>query len=218
MPIERKTGPGYAYILCDVCGRKIRQKDAILITDRYNTQSNLLVCKEDADKTNPQNIPFSISELNITSPKLVRSEPPDTNVINENSDRAPSPPTFLVATMHPINSHVMLTWQGSDNPGSDPVEHYIITRASPQDSIYITIDTVADVTMYEDTTADITLFYSYIIYAVNVFGTSDASNTAYFPKMSANTSDGYKYLVISQSPNSLLQTGNGQFIRVRPPV
>lgn len=47
-------GDGYYYILCDVCGGKVRLKDAIQVKDKYNFLNGLLVCKEDYEKTNPQ--------------------------------------------------------------------------------------------------------------------------------------------------------------------
>jgi len=214
MPIERKTGPGYAYILCDVCGRKIRQKDAILITDRYNTQSNLLVCKNDADKTNPQNIPFSISELNITNPKLVRSEAPDTNIVNPYDNRVPSAPQLAIATIHPINSTIILQWQGPVDAGSGPIIGYIITRAEPQLTLDVTIESNTNInsTYYEDLTGDISVDYSYTIAAINTFGTGP-STIAYYP---VNRSDDIlgstnKYLVTSQTSYTIT-TGSGVYI------
>ncbi len=214
MPIERKTGPGYAYILCDVCGRKIRQKDAILITDRYNTQSNLLVCKDDADKTNPQNIPFSISELNIINPKLVRSEAPDTNIVNPYDNRVPSAPQLAIATIHPINSTIILQWQGPVDAGSGPIIGYIITRAEPQLTLDVTIEynTNINSTYYEDLTGDISVDYSYTIAAINTFGTGP-STIAYYPVNRSDTVLGTtnKYLVTSQTSYTITN-GSGAYI------
>lgn len=213
MPIERKTGPGYAYILCDVCGRKIRQKDAILITDRYNTQSNLLVCKDDADKTNPQNIPFSISELNITNPKLVRSEAPDTNIVNPYDNRVPSAPQLAIATIHPINSTIILQWQGPVDVGSGPIIGYKITRV-PQLSFDVPIEANTNInsTYYEDLTGDISLDYSYTIAAINTFGMGP-STIAYYPVERLDTTLGStdKYLLASQT-SYVLTTGSGVYI------
>lgn len=213
MPIERKTGPGYAYILCDVCGRKIRQKDAILITDRYNTQSNLLVCKDDADKTNPQNIPFSISELNITNPKLVRSEAPDTNIVNPYDNRVSSAPQLAIATIHPINSTIILQWQGPVDVGSGPIIGYQITRAEQQLTFDVTIEANTNInsTYYEDLTGDISVDYLYTIAAINTFGMGP-STIAYYPVRRSDILDSTdKYLLASQTSYGLT-TGSGVYI------
>lgn len=213
MPIERKTGPGYAYILCDVCGRKIRQKDAILITDKYNTQSNLLVCKDDADKTNPQNIPFSISELNITNPKLVRSEAPDTNIVNPYDNRVPSAPQLAIATIHPINSTIILQWQGPVDVGSGPIIGYKITRVRQLSfDVAIEANTNINSTYYEDLTGDISVDYSYTIAAINTFGMGP-STIAYYPVERLDTTLGStdKYLLASQT-SYVLTTGSGVYI------
>lgn len=72
-------GEGYYYILCDICGTKIRAKDSVLITDKFNYYKNMVVCKADADKTNPQEfIKITNKEKQVSDPKMIRSEGTDT--------------------------------------------------------------------------------------------------------------------------------------------
>lgn len=67
-------GNGYYYVICDVCGKKMRARDSVLITDKYNYLNNMLVCKEDADKTNPQDQIKAVRERQIDNPKYIRTE------------------------------------------------------------------------------------------------------------------------------------------------
>lgn len=78
-------GNGYYYVICDVCGIKIRAKDAVLIQDKYNLLNNMLVCKADNDQTNPQQYIRAVTERQIDSPKMIRGEGPD-NFIENQSD------------------------------------------------------------------------------------------------------------------------------------
>lgn len=214
MIYERKVGPGNAYIMCDVCGRKIKQKDAVLITDKYNTQYGLLVCKNDVDKTNQQNIPYSIRETQVQNPKLLRSEPTDRNTTNALSNRAPGSPTLLKATLHPLNDTIILQWQGPDNVGSDPITGYLITRASPQGEAYSTLVENTGITAmyYEDTDSSITESSEYTVYAINAYGTGTASNRGYFPNIQAELGASERYL--STSSGLILETGNEEFLTV----
>lgn len=209
---ERKTGPGWAYIYCDVCGAKIRQKDAVLITDRYNTQYGLLVCKADVDRTNQQNIPLGTKETQVQNPRLLSSEPPDTIIENPNDDRVPSAPQNVAATVHPLNSTVVLNWQGPQDNGSGPIIGYNIYRAFPQfTGLELLVDnTNSTATYYEDTTAYISQYYTYVIRAINTFGIGPASDNTYFPTLLPDITP-YSYLVTSQDLDAIV-TENGDYI------
>jgi len=74
LSIRRYPGDGYYYVLCDICGRKLRAKDAIYMSDKYNLHSKLLVCPEDADETNPQAYLKAFKDDQIDNPRLIRSE------------------------------------------------------------------------------------------------------------------------------------------------
>lgn len=212
---ERKTGPGMAYILCDICGRKIHQKDAILITDKWNTKYGLLVCKHDVDKTNEQNRPFIVRELQVQNPKLLRSERPDINTSPDTSI-VPGSPQNVIATMNSLTNQIVLQWIGPQNTGSSPILGYIITRAVPQDSFYITIANTStnngetSACYFTDTVNDPSIPSSYIIYAINSAGQGTASNIAFFPNQQVFLENG-KYIITSQN-SYLITTGDGRYI------
>lgn len=90
-------GAGYVYVICDVCGRKVRRKDTQKVNDRWNLQNGLVVCKWDIDKVNEQNKPIKVKEKLITNPKDLRSEPTDRFESPDVDDRAPSAPQKLEA-------------------------------------------------------------------------------------------------------------------------
>lgn len=217
---ERKTGPGLAYILCDICGRKIHQKDAVLITDKWNTHYGLLVCKHDVDKTNEQNRPFIVRELQVQNPKLLRSERPDVLVTNPNSNTVPGPIQQGSATMNSLTNTVVLTWLGPQNQGSDPILGYKITRAIPQDAYFLTISDIitsngdATPTYYEDID-NVTLQPAiYYIYAVNKNGIGAISSPIYFPNLQPSLLPiNYSWLLCSQD-NTILTTSQGALIQV----
>lgn len=217
---ERKTGPGYAYILCDVCGSKIRQKDAVLITDKYNTYFGLLVCKKDAEKTNPQAVPFSVRETQVQNPKLLRSEMVDQLATNTAGSSLVGAVKNLIAEGHPLNDTILLQWIGPDNVGSDPILGYLITRATPQDAFYVTVaDTRVGTngnntpTYYEDTESPVGEAASYIIYALNKNGVGAASAVAYYPNRQVNLGNDQAYLAASQN-TSVITTSDGRYITV----
>lgn len=213
---ERRTGPGKAYILCDICGRKIRQEEAILITDRYNTLYGLLVCKSDAtERENPQNRPWYVRELQVQNPKLLRSERPDQNTINPNSSMAPSAPQLLSANMNSLTNEIVLYWQGPIDGGTDPIIGYVITRANPQlaGQIIINANTGTNTTYYQDVAGDPTQLYTYQVAAINIYGVGPYSDIAFFPNNQVDPSIGAntRYLLASDT-DFTITTGDGLFI------
>lgn len=75
IPYNRYPGDGYYYVICDICGRKVRYKDTMLIKDKYNFQNGLVVCLRDVDKTNPQ--AYLRARKERPNPKITRGEGPD---------------------------------------------------------------------------------------------------------------------------------------------
>ncbi len=199
----KHPGSGYIYVICDVCGRKIRRKDAILIKDKYNTQNNLLVCKQDADKTNPQSIPYTVKERPIADPKSIRVEQPDTYTA-EQATRLPGAPRNLKAKAGHFSNQVELTWEGPIDGGSSRITGYQITRSDPQymPQVVILDSTDGDVTAYTDATADIDTLYTYQISAINSAGVGEPSNIAPYPKQ-VEESD-VNYLIPSLTNNAFL--------------
>lgn len=202
-------GPGYVYVICDICGKKVRQKDTRLVQDKYNLQNNLIVCNADYDKPNPQLRPIFIKERIVPDPQYLRSEATDQYVTNAHSSRAPSAPRNLRASLSPIDDTVVLYWEGPSDLGTDPVS-YTITRANPQLTFQYTIDTDIEPTFYEDTSADITIQYSYVVYAVNSFGVA-ASNIAYYP--SQLVIDGLT-AYLTTGADEVLRTGSDVYITI----
>ena len=185
-------GDNYWYTLCDVCGSKIRAKDAIKVRDKYSTQNGLVVCKADLDKTNPQayNIPMR-KEKSITSKDLLRSESPDNFVFissvaeieaGDSSDptgRSPSAPRHLI-TGEVSTTTIELYWQGPLDPGSSGISGYKIERETPVGGGFstVTANTNTGALYYKDTGLTTGTVYNYRVSAVNDTGTSAVSNTA----------------------------------------
>lgn len=201
-------GGGYNYVICDVCGCKVRQKDTVLITDKFNTLYGMVVCRDDADRTNAQSRPFSVNERIVSNPKLLRPEGTDRFVPNANDDRVPSPPKNLVTTVSYYDDKVRLTWEGSDDCGSSGILYYTVYRAEPQLAYHFFLANVAS-NSYIDVTSDTSSLYTYHVVAVNSFGSSVQSNTAYFPTEQVDIS--INYLVLSQN-NYTLELSQGGFI------
>lgn len=212
--LNRYPGDGYYYIICDVCGIKIRRKDAVYITDRYNTQNKLLVCKKDADVAQPQLRPYKARERK--SPKITRSEPSDNYSINPNSSIAPSAPVQVRAFLDPLNNYVDLTWLGPDDPGTDQITGYVITRATPQLStqVIINANTGNSATFYQDLSSDYTIKYTYTVAAINAYGTGPYSAVAFYPSQLFNITPPVPDGLLLTGSNSKLTTGTGQYLIV----
>ena len=216
-PPNKHPGPEYVYVICDVCGRKIRRKDTVVVKDQYNFQNNLVVCKWDVDKTNPQNKPFRIKEKLVTKPEYLRSEPSDTYAVPTTDNRTPSAPRKLVAKGSTLGSTVELFWQGPIDTGSSRITGYKIERAEPQLGNYdvITSNSGSSNNYYNDTSATVSSEYTYRIYAINGAGTGAVSEVAYYPHIRVQSS--YTYLGVSQNGN-VLKTGQGDNILLSPDV
>lgn len=208
---EKYPGIGNRLIICDVCGFKFRVKDTVKIIDRYNTQNQLIVCKADADKANPQLFPFKLPvEKLLSDPTYVRVESDDlTYVDNPLSDTLPSAPRNLSLALDSFDDYITLTWQGPDTVGSSPLLGYVIQRATPQLSYNSTIYT-SDIpnTIYKDTSADLSSEYTYKVAAYSELGIGAYSDFAFWP--TKNVTDSINYLVVSQD-NSVLTTGDGVY-------
>ena len=183
-------GNGYYYVLCDVCGRKIRAKDAVLITDKYNLLNNMLVCKADADETNPQQYVKAVRERQIDNPRYIRSEGTDRSVFAsepdeiENADssdptgRTASAPKYLVI-IGASSSQIELQWLGPDDAGSSAPTGYKIERESPTgDGFSTLVTTSTPAQYYKDTTVSTSTQYNYRVSVVNIAGAGDTSNEA----------------------------------------
>lgn len=170
-------GDGYHYVQCDICGKKMRAKDAQIISDKFSDKANLLVCGDDFDKTNPQQYIRAFRERQISHPKYIRSEGADSFQVNANDDRAPSAPRYLT-TIGATASTAELQWLGPEDVGSSSISGYKIERESPVGGGFSTIvsNTSTVSTYYEDTGLSSSTQYNYRVSAINGAGTSSASN------------------------------------------
>ncbi len=185
----RYPGNGAFYVLCDVCGFKIRARDAIRITDKYNTLNGMVVCKKDADEANPQQRVRSRKEKQIRDVKHIRSEGIDTyqfvsdpSAIDSNESsaigsRLPTAPQNL--TVYTATAALTeLVWLPPLEPGSGPIVGYKIERESPVGGGFSTlvITTVAS-GYYKDTTTIASTQYNYRVSAYSDVGLGTVSNS-----------------------------------------
>lgn len=183
LPKYSHPGDGYMYVICDVCGRKVRQRDTVLITDRFNTLNNRVVCRDDVDKTNPQATPIIARETLRPDPRTIRSEPADRYVTYPNSTIVPSAPRMLTVYPSGIGTTLLVSWTAPENSGDSPIIGYKITRSEPQLTTQFTLidNTGTNSTLYEDTEDDITGNYTFRVAAINSAGTGPYSALYNYP-------------------------------------
>lgn len=214
LPKYSHPGDGYMYVICDVCGKKVRQKDTVYIQDRFNTLNNRVVCKEDYEKTNPQNTPIKIRETYRPDPVRVRSEPADRYVTYPNSSIVPGAPRLLTATPSTLGTTIDLFWQAPDNSGDSPIIGYRVKRGFPQAAPLEVLEsnTLSPNTYYMDDTGDINFFYTYQVAAINSAGVGPYSDIAYYPYEENTT--GVDYLLASDTGYFLLTSDTGTLIEL----
>ncbi len=206
LKFNRHPGREYVKVICQVCGGQFYQKDVVQITDKYNYQYGLIVCKKDADERNDQVLPNRHVDRPISNPGILSPERADEFSVNEIDDRLPSAPRLLFTQVNPINDTIDLFWQGPEDGGSSGITGYKIVQANPQYSTYTTLvsATESNATYYQDLVTSVTSEVSYKVAAINSFGTGPYSNEAFWPR---NGDDIYTYLVIS--PGGEVLTVNG---------
>ena len=208
-------GDGYMYVICDICGRKVRQKDTVVIRDRYNLQNNLVVCKEDADKPNPQLRPFYVRERQLPNPKYVRGDVAD-QYLSYTSTQVPSAPRLLNVTNEALSQQIMLTWQGPDNCGDSQIIGYRVTRAQPQLSTQFIVisDTLSYDTFCFDTTGIIGTYYTYQVAAINAAGVGPYSSIFYYPSQIID--DTVEYIITDDTLYTLETDDTNLYIEMDP--
>ncbi len=202
------------WVICDICGFKFHSKDTVKVTDKYNRHYGLVVCKNDVDKTNAQDRPFTFRETIVTSTDKIRPRQEATYLLNEYDDRLPGAPTNGQAMVDPIANYINLYWDAPLDNGSSAIIGYTVKRATPQLSTHTTIvaQTDSSAAYYQDVTGDVSTFYSYQVAAINTFGTGDYSVPFYWPKLNVLWED-INYLTVSQD-GTVLTTSSGIPIRV----
>ena len=181
---NKHPGDGYYYVQCDVCGFKIRAKDAILVKDKWNLQNGLVVCKADADKPNPQLRWKAKPERDFRNPQMIR---PDDEPISENFTSNPAhietgssssigSRTASAARYFGILSaeagDTALIWISPLSSGSAPITGYKIERESPVGGGFSTINsnTGSGANYYVDTTTSPGTVYNYRVTPITVVG------------------------------------------------
>lgn len=190
----RYPGIDNRFVICDVCGKKFRVKDTVRITDQYNLLNNMIVCRPDADRVNPQIKPIYIQEDLLARKDYVRPESTYMTYINQ-GDTLPSAPRNLTVNVDAYSDKLLLSWDGPSDVGNVTITGYRIYRADdPWTEIFLPIvdNTLNGGTMYLDTSADIDDSYIYVVAAVTNIGESPWSNYAYWNEVDVN------YLVDSQ--------------------
>lgn len=197
MPTKKKKlswtkhpGDGSLQVICAVCGAAFYTEDTVLITDKYSTLANMVVCRPDADKTNPQAYIKLRRETSISSPKLVRPRSTDRFVYISSASEVDggdtSDPTGTVAAaprfltvIGASASTVELQWLPGEHSGSGVPTGYTIERESPTGGGFSTIEanTLSVARYYKDTTVSANTQYNYRVSVINGAGTSSASNT-----------------------------------------
>lgn len=208
---NREIYPGIdnRFVICDVCGKKFRVKDTVHIVDRFNLLNNMIVCLEDADRTNPQIKPIRIHEDLLLRKDYVRPEATHMTYTNlENEDTIGSAPRNLVATIEPLNNKIQLVWNGPSDYGNARVLGYRIYRGDQPINLLSVIESNTDslATYYLDTTADINNEYVYAVSMVTDLGESALSNYAYFPKYNEPT-----FLSLSQNDTDYISLSQNNY-------
>jgi hypothetical protein len=213
----KHPGSDYVYVICDVCGRKVRRKYTQLVRDKWNFQNRLVVCRWDLDKINPQVIPYKHKERLVTSPETLRSEPSDRYITPDTDNRVPGVPQKLEARASTLGSTVELFWRGPVDVGTSQITGYLIERQEPQGAVWTVLisDSGSGNTYYNDTSASVSAEYTYRVAAINGAGTGSYSNEADYPRKIAE--DNYIYLGINGGATSL-RTSQGDDILVSPDV
>ncbi len=203
-------GSGYNYVICDICGKKLRSKDAHLVTAKYSPFKGCLVCANCVDEKNDKDRPYIPRVEKPLNPTFIRSEPADQYVVNENSDRLASKPRNLIVTLDPIEDYIQLTWDGASDPGSGMIIGYQITRANPQLSYESIVEdnTNSAATYYLDTTADIDEEYTYTVRAITDVGDGAISDYGYYPNQKVSSSIVYIY----DGNGLVIQDGNSEYL------
>lgn len=174
--INGYPGNGYYYILCDVCGWKVRAKDAVLIKDKYNLLNNCLVCLKCDEKANPQTYIRPFYDRQIDNPEFIRGEAADEYQTDPTSTDVPG----QAQQLRILTPDVSLEWLGPLN-GSEGgnIIGYIIQRKTDAGSFAtIVANTDGPATYWVDDTVVTGHTYTYKVAALNTNGAGDYSNTA----------------------------------------
>lgn len=175
------------FVICDVCGRKVRRTEVTRITDSFNFLYGLVVCKRDLDKTNPQNYPDFPWKESIVDPKYVRPEIPPSYIIAQTASDIeqgtseivggilPSEPRYLYTIE--VDTLVKFGWISPLLCGSRaPIGFAIQRNINSGAYTTLTTNTNSIELTYIDTTVSANTQYHYKVAMVTYAGTGPYSN------------------------------------------
>lgn len=198
------------YLICDSCGRKVHQRDTILVNDKFSLQNGLVICKIHLNDREYGLRPVDTSETITGNPKYVRSESSDTFITNPNDDTVPTAPRNVRPVASPIGSYIDIYWEGPEAIGSSAIEGYSIYRYFPQLGGPELLTSNSPATYYRDEDADITLEYTYTVAATNGFGTGPQSAPGYYPAIKVET----EFTYLTDENDKVLEDENGNYLVV----
>lgn len=197
MPFKNSfLGPENRKLICDVCGRQIRVKDAVIGMDKYSTHYRLVMCRKDFDGVDPQLAPiYPRKETQLSYKQFIR---PDKEEVDKTYDwidtieeieagrsssvlsgNAPTAPRNLKLDII-LSDSITLAWTFPEASNGGSIQGYKIERESPTGGGFSTLvaNTESPSAFYEDTTVSAATEYNYRVSAINRSGTSSASNEA----------------------------------------
>lgn len=198
-------------VICDICGQAYRLADVTKVTDKNNRHFGMIVCSYDRDPTNAQDIPFTVKDVILSSPKMVRDRPTIVFDTNAYDDRVPSAPKNGFAQQDSLTGSIINRWDGPSNTGSSGIIGYSLQRASPRAGGYdpLVANTGNGSGFAIDPTGVLTGDYSYRVAAINSFGTGAYSEEWFFP--ASPQPPNLPYIVTSQDEDAIT-TGSGDYI------
>tara|TARA_R110000868_G_scaffold205232_2_gene453618 strand:- start:82 stop:723 length:642 start_codon:yes stop_codon:yes gene_type:complete len=196
---NRYPGDSEYYIICAICGKKMRAKEGRLAESEY--QKNLVVCQDDYDIYNPQFHLRSVVERKPPPAIWNRGENTnDTFVVNSDTDRVPGPPREL-SFISLTDTFSEIQWLGPYDSGSGAISGYKIEIARPIGGTYETVvENTGSVAMYYKhiVASGIGVETCYRVSAINDFGTGNPSVEVCYDRDASillfTTEDGADYI------------------------
>ncbi len=206
----RHPGSGHRKIHCDICGKKTEVRFTVRITDRYNTLYNMIVCKEDYEKTNPGAYPYPrVKERGLADKSYVRREGDPVYFPVEHDDLLPTAPRNLRVGLNPEGTAILLQWDGPEMIGSGRVVGYKVSQGFPQFGGHIILveNTNSQLTQYLDEVTGLSTEVEYKVAVITTAGTGPYSELAYYPTLNPDAQF-YNYLGVSQT-GDIMSTSSG---------
>lgn len=179
-------GDGMYFIICDICGDKIRRHQA---QQTYGTRGNFLVCHRCYEDPHPQDstvVPRPPTKLKSLRPEVTdafsyidSAEEIETGQTSTPSGASPGIPTDLIAA--PEGTDVVLTWMTDRmEMGASSLTGFKIERETPVGGGFSTLvsNTLSPARYYLDETTSASTQYNYKVSAINSQGTGTASTAA----------------------------------------